>query len=65
VPLLSFVVSFVLLGEVASARQWAGLALTAAGVLAFVTAPRAGEPREPIAGAAVPVAVAGEDRRVH
>ena len=42
IPLLSFGASFVLLGEVASPAQWAGLALTAAGVLAFVTAPDAG-----------------------
>jgi O-acetylserine/cysteine efflux transporter len=64
VPLLSFAVSFVLLGEVASARQWAGLALTAAGVLAFVTAPRAGEPSEPIASTPVPAAAARGERRV-
>jgi drug/metabolite transporter (DMT)-like permease len=40
IPLLSLGVSFLLLGEVATPRQWLGLALTAAGVLAFVTAPR-------------------------
>jgi drug/metabolite transporter (DMT)-like permease len=39
IPLLSFGASFVLLGEVATPVQWAGLVLTAAGVLAFVTAP--------------------------
>ena len=39
IPLLSFGASFVLLGEVATPAQWAGLLLTAAGVLAFVTAP--------------------------
>lgn len=39
VPLLSFGASFLLLGEVATRAQWAGLLLTAAGVLAFVTAP--------------------------
>lgn len=39
IPLLSLAASFVLLGEVASARQWAGLVLTAVGILAFVTAP--------------------------
>jgi drug/metabolite transporter (DMT)-like permease len=39
VPLLSFGASFLLLGEVATPVQWAGLLLTAAGVLAFVTAP--------------------------
>jgi len=36
IPLLSFGASFLLLGEVASAREWIGLALTAAGVIAFV-----------------------------
>lgn len=39
IPALSLVASFALLGEVPSVWQWAGLALTAAGVLAFVTAP--------------------------
>lgn len=39
IPLLSLVASFLLLGEVASARQWLGLALTAAGVVSFVSAP--------------------------
>ena len=38
IPLLSFGASFLLLGEVASLAQWAGIALTATGVLAFVTA---------------------------
>ncbi len=41
IPLLSLGASFLVLGEVATARQWLGLALTAAGVLAFVTAPHA------------------------
>lgn len=39
IPLLSLAASFLILGEVASARQWAGLVLTAVGVLTFVTAP--------------------------
>ena len=39
IPVLSLGASFVLLGEVPTAYQWAGLALTAAGVSAFVTAP--------------------------
>jgi drug/metabolite transporter (DMT)-like permease len=46
VPVLSLGASFLLLGEVASARQAVGLALAAAGVLAFVTAPDATRPRE-------------------
>jgi len=39
IPLLSLVASFLLVGEIPSAAQSAGLILTAAGVLAFVTAP--------------------------
>lgn len=38
IPVLSLGVSFGLLGEVPTPPQWAGIALTAAGVLAFVTA---------------------------
>jgi drug/metabolite transporter (DMT)-like permease len=38
VPLLSFATSFLVLGEVATPREWAGLAITAAGVVAFVRA---------------------------
>lgn len=45
VPVLSLGASFLLLGEVASPRQALGLALAAAGVLAFVTAPDATRPR--------------------
>jgi drug/metabolite transporter (DMT)-like permease len=45
IPLLSFAVSFAVLGEVASARQWLGVGLTAIGILTFVTAPHAGDPR--------------------
>jgi drug/metabolite transporter (DMT)-like permease len=33
--------SFLLLGEVASPRQWVGLLLTVCGVVVFATAPRA------------------------
>jgi O-acetylserine/cysteine efflux transporter len=39
IPVLSLGASFLVLGEVATPRQWLGLGLTAAGVLAFVTAP--------------------------
>jgi drug/metabolite transporter (DMT)-like permease len=39
IPLLSLGASFLLLGEVPTAYQWAGLLLTATGVVAFVTAP--------------------------
>ena len=38
IPVLSLVASFVLLGEVPTASQWAGLILVAAGVIAFATA---------------------------
>jgi drug/metabolite transporter (DMT)-like permease len=38
IPLLSFGASFFLLGEVATPREWIGLAITAAGVIAFVRA---------------------------
>jgi drug/metabolite transporter (DMT)-like permease len=41
VPVLSLGASFLLLGEVATPRQWIGLLLTAAGVLAMVTGPAA------------------------
>jgi len=50
IPLLSLGASFLLLGEVPSLRQAAGMALAAGGVLAFVTAKDAAEaaaPREP------------------
>ncbi len=46
IPLLSLGASWLLLGEVASTRQWAGLLLTACGVVAFVTAPHAISPTE-------------------
>lgn len=58
IPLLSLGASFLLLGEVAGAREWAGLALTAAGVLAFVTAPDALEPRVRVPSPTAPIAVA-------
>jgi O-acetylserine/cysteine efflux transporter len=41
IPVLSLGASFLLLGEVATPRQWIGLLLTAAGVLAMVTGPAA------------------------
>lgn len=41
IPLLSLAASFALLGEVATARQWLGLCLTAVGILVFVTGPAA------------------------
>jgi drug/metabolite transporter (DMT)-like permease len=58
IPLLSLGASFLLLGEVPSLRQAAGMALAAGGVLAFVTAQDAagaaapGERREPPRAAA-------------
>jgi O-acetylserine/cysteine efflux transporter len=41
IPVLSLGASFLLLGEVATPRQWLGLLLTVAGVLAMVTGPAA------------------------
>lgn len=41
VPLLSFLASYVVLGEVATLREWAGLALTGAGVAMYVRAEHA------------------------
>jgi len=57
IPLLSLGASFVLLGEVASARQWAGLLLTACGVVAFVTAPHAHEAIDRVPSVTAPIAV--------
>jgi drug/metabolite transporter (DMT)-like permease len=57
IPLLSIGASFLLLGEVATARQWAGLALIAGGVLAFVTSPHPREARERIPSPSAPIAV--------
>ena len=45
IPVLSLGASFLMLDEVASARQWLGLLLTVGGVLFFVTGPPA-RPRE-------------------
>jgi drug/metabolite transporter (DMT)-like permease len=41
IPVLSLAASFLLVGEVATPRQWLGLGLTAFGILAFVTGPQA------------------------
>lgn len=57
IPLLSLGASFVLLGEVASSRQWAGLLLTACGVIAFVTAPHAHEAIDRVPTPTAPIAV--------
>lgn len=57
VPVLSLLVSFVLVGEVPTAAQWLGTALTVAGVVAFVTAPHAVSPDEPLHA---PGPIAGE-----
>jgi O-acetylserine/cysteine efflux transporter len=45
IPILSLGASFLLLGEVASLRQWAGMLLCVGGVSIFVTAPHAPLPR--------------------
>jgi O-acetylserine/cysteine efflux transporter len=55
IPLLSLGASFLLLGEVASARQIAGLLLTACGVVAFATAPHAEVPDGDLVAEAPPL----------
>ena len=62
IPLLSFAASFALLGEVASATQWIGLAFTAAGVLAFVTGPAALQPGEHIPAPTAPLLTPDAER---
>lgn len=57
IPVLSLAASFAVVGEVPSPRQAAGMALTVAGVLAFVRAPHAVERRERIPSATAPLAV--------
>ena len=47
IPVLSLGATFLLVGEVPTVRQGLGMALTAAGVLAFVTAPHVGEWEKP------------------
>jgi drug/metabolite transporter (DMT)-like permease len=55
IPVLSLAATFVLLGEVPTLRQGVGMALTAAGVLAFVTAPHAEAWRERIPSPTAPL----------
>jgi len=55
IPVLSLAASFLLLGEVASARQWLGLLLTAAGIATFVTAPHEGQLAPPVQRSALSV----------
>jgi drug/metabolite transporter (DMT)-like permease len=57
IPILSLVASFVLLGEVPTSQQWAGLVLTAVGILAFVTAPHVTASRERVPAVTAPIAV--------
>jgi drug/metabolite transporter (DMT)-like permease len=56
IPLLSLGASFLLVGEVPTLRQAAGMLLTAGGVLAFVTAPHAVEARERVPAQTAPLA---------
>lgn len=53
IPVLSLAASFLLLGEVATPRQWAGIILTVAGIVAFATAPDLGLADEPAPPGAV------------
>jgi drug/metabolite transporter (DMT)-like permease len=56
IPVLSLGASFLLLGEVATGRQWLGLLLAAAGVLLFVTASHPPAPRERVPTPGAPIA---------
>jgi drug/metabolite transporter (DMT)-like permease len=56
IPVLSLGATFLLLGEVPTLRQAFGMMLTAAGVLAFVTAPHVEAWRERIPSATAPMA---------
>ncbi len=56
IPVLSLAASFALLGEVPTLRQALGMLLTAAGVLAFVTAPHVEARRRRIPSATAPIA---------
>jgi drug/metabolite transporter (DMT)-like permease len=58
IPVLSLVVSFVLVGEVPSARQAVGMLVIVAGVMAFVRAPHAVETLERVPTATAPIGVA-------
>jgi drug/metabolite transporter (DMT)-like permease len=60
IPVLSLAASFVLLGEVPTARQALGMVLTAAGILVFVTAPHAEAWRERIPSPTAPLATPTE-----
>lgn len=60
IPVLSLAATFVLVGEVPTLRQALGMALTAAGVLAFVTAPHAAAWRERIPSATAPLETPAE-----
>ena len=55
IPVLSLAATFLLLGEVPTLRQALGMLLTAAGVLAFVTAPHAEAWRERIPSPTAPL----------
>lgn len=62
IPLLSIAASFALLGEVPNGMQWAGFTLTAAGVLAFVTAPGAVTEEDRIPSVTAPIETPASDR---
>lgn len=55
IPVLSLAATFVLVGEVPTVRQGLGMLLTAAGVLAFVTAPHVDARTERIPSATAPL----------
>jgi drug/metabolite transporter (DMT)-like permease len=61
IPLLSIATAFLIVSEVPSARQIAGLGLVAAGVLSFVRAPHAIETRERVPTQTAPLAAPAGD----
>jgi drug/metabolite transporter (DMT)-like permease len=63
IPVLSLGASFLLLGETPTLQQLLGLLLTAAGVLAFVTAPHSVDALARVPTATAPVAVPAEESR--
>ncbi len=62
IPLLSLGASFLVVGEVPTLRQAAGMLLTAGGVLAFVSAPHAVEVRERVPSQTAPLATPADPR---
>ena len=60
IPILSLAASFLLLGEIATLREWKGMLLCVGGVSIFVTAPHAGHAGEGAPGSLAHLAAPGE-----